>query len=53
MKVKFTDDYAKRRKEEYPEIGDQLDALWKGGDAAESMRQKILAVKDQYPKSDK
>ena len=53
MRLKFTDDYAKRRKEEYPDIGDQLDALWKGGDAAESMRQKILSVKDQYPKSGK
>ena len=53
MRLKFTDDYAQRRKEAYPPIGDQLDALWKGGDAAESMRQKILAVKDQYPKPDK
>ena len=53
MRLKFTDDYAKRRKEEYPDIGDQLDALWKGGDAAEAMRQKIIAVKDQYPKPDK
>ena len=50
MRLKFTDDYAKRRKDKYPEIGDQLDAIWKGGDAAEIMRQKVLAVKEQFPK---
>ena len=53
MRLKFNSDYAQRRKEEYPDIGDQLDALWKGGDAAEAMLQKIIAVKDQYPKPDK
>jgi hypothetical protein len=53
MNILIQVDYAQRRKEEYPDIGEQLDALWKGGDAAESMRQKILAVKEQYPKTDK
>lgn len=43
------DYYAKRRKE-YPSIGDQLDAFWKGGDAAAAMLAKIQAVKDKYPK---
>lgn len=50
MRVKFDDDYAKRRKGAYPPIGDQLDALWKGGEEAEKMKQQILAVKNQYPK---
>lgn len=50
MRLKFTDDYAKRRKEAYPPIGDQLDALWKGGAEAEKMKQRIAAVKNQYPK---
>lgn len=50
MQLKFTDDYAKRRREAYPSIGDQLDALWKGGEEAAKMKQKILDVKNQYPK---
>lgn len=50
MQLKFTDDYAKRRKEAYPPIGDQLDALWKGGAEAEAMRAQILAVKSRFPK---
>jgi len=35
---------------EYPPIGDQLDALWKGGDAAAEMLAKVQAVKTKYPK---
>jgi hypothetical protein len=42
--------YADRRRYEYPDISDQLDAFWKGGDAAEAMRQRILAVKAKFPK---
>ena len=34
----------------YPPIGDQLDAMWKGGDAEIAMRKMVLAVKAQYPK---
>jgi hypothetical protein len=52
VKFKVEQDYAQRRKEDYPDIRDQLDAIWKGGADAELMRQKILAVKDQYPKPD-
>jgi hypothetical protein len=33
VKPEIPDYYAKRRAE-YPSIGDQLDAFWKGGDAA-------------------
>ena len=42
--------YIAKRIAEYPSIGDQLDALWKGGDAAEEMLAKVQAVKTKYPK---
>jgi hypothetical protein len=42
--------YIEKRVAEYPLIGDQLDALWKGGDAAAEMLAKVQAVKTKYPK---
>lgn len=42
--------YQRDRSNEYPPIGDQLDALWKGGDAAAEMLAKVQAVKAKYPK---
>lgn len=45
-----TDAYKRNRLAEYPPIGDQLDALWKGGDAAAEMLTKVQAVKVKYPK---
>ena len=33
-----------------PPIGDQLDAIWKGGSAEAAMLEAILAVKAKYPK---
>ena len=42
--------YIAKRVAEYPSIGDQLDALWKGGDAAAEMLAKVQAVKVKYPK---
>jgi hypothetical protein len=53
--VRLQDDYAakeyqRKRASEYPSIGDQLDALWKGGDAAAEMLAKVQAVKNKYPK---
>ena len=42
--------YKEQRAAEYPSIGDQLDALWKGGDAAAEMLALVQAVKDKYPK---
>lgn len=42
--------YRYQREPEYPSIGDQLDALWKGGEAADKMKAKIQAVKEKYPK---
>ena len=42
--------YAEKRMSEYPSIGDQMDALWKGGDVAAEMLAQIQAVKAKYPK---
>lgn len=42
--------YQRKRQAEYPSIGDQLDALWKGGDAQAEMLARVLAVKEKYPK---
>lgn len=44
--------YRELRKDEYPSIGDQLDALWKGGEDATEMLQRIMDVKNKYPKSE-
>jgi hypothetical protein len=44
------DAYKYARVREYPSIGDQLDALWKGGADAEAMLAKVQAVKIKYPK---
>ena len=45
-KVKYKDD----RKEAYPEIGDQLDDLYKKGAFSDEMAAKIKKVKDDNPK---
>jgi hypothetical protein len=42
--------YKQQRASEYPPIGDQLDALWKGGEEAAAMLAKVQAVKAKYPK---
>jgi hypothetical protein len=46
-------EYQRQRATEYPPIGDQLDALWKGGDAAAEMLARVQAVKSKYPKLEK
>ena len=43
---KYKDD----RKADYPNIGDQLDALYHAGVFPEDMAAKIKATKDKYPK---
>lgn len=43
-------EYNRKRKREYPAIGDQLDALYKAGAFPDDMAAKIKAVKDKYPK---
>ena len=45
-KEKYKDD----RRAAYPEIGDQLDALWKGGDAQAAMKVIVDKVKSDNPK---
>ena len=42
--------YQRSRKPEYPDIGDQLDDLYKAGAFSNDMTVKIKAVKDKYPK---
>ena len=42
--------YIDNRKSEYPDIGDQLDDLFKAGAFSEEMTATIQAVKDKYPK---
>jgi hypothetical protein len=43
--------YSRKRVEEYPAIGDQLDALFHAGVFPEDMAAQIQAIKDKYPKS--
>ena len=44
--------YKYDRKPKYPDIGDQLDDLYKKGAFSTEMAAKIKAVKDEYPKSE-
>tara|TARA_R110002020_G_scaffold33916_3_gene102955 strand:+ start:12727 stop:12984 length:258 start_codon:yes stop_codon:yes gene_type:complete len=53
--IKDSEEYAKvaykdKRKVAYPEIGDQLDALYHAGVFSKEMADKIKAVKDANPK---
>lgn len=43
-------EYQRLRKQEYPSIGDQLDALFHAGVFPEEMAEQIQAIKDKYPK---
>jgi len=42
--------YQRDRQPEYPNIGDQLDALYHAGVFPKEMADKLKAVKDKYPK---
>ncbi len=42
--------YQRKRVDAYPPIGDQLDALWKGGDDADAMKILVNKVKSDFPK---
>lgn len=42
--------YWQKRQEDYPSVEDQLDAIWKGGEAMEEMRKRFMAVKAKHPK---
>jgi hypothetical protein len=43
--------YKQKRADEYPSIGDQLDALFHADVFPEDMAATIQAVKDKYPKT--
>jgi hypothetical protein len=43
-------EYRRQRAPEYPDIKDQLDAIWKGGGAYEEMLARVMEVKTKYPK---
>ena len=45
-----TPTYQELRAAAYPPVGDQLDAMWKGGEPEAAMKQIILDVKAEYPK---
>jgi hypothetical protein len=42
--------YQELRAAAYPSSGDQLDAMWKGGEAQASMLETIIAIKEEFPK---
>jgi len=43
-------EYIDNRRNEYPDIGDQLDDLFKAGAFSTEMTATLQAVKDKYPK---
>jgi hypothetical protein len=43
--------YRELRAKAYPPVGDQLDALWKGGAEQAAMKAVIVKVKSDYPKT--
>lgn len=49
-RILLADDWVNLREDAYPPMAEQMDAFWKGGEAAEAMRVRIQAVKDRYPK---
>lgn len=48
-RILLAEDWYELRADEYPSIKDQLDAMWKGGAAADEMAARVQAVKDKYP----
>jgi hypothetical protein len=56
MKIRHVRDYAEARREDYPDIGDQLDAIWavlKTQNLPKETRDlldRVEAVKRKYPK---
>jgi hypothetical protein len=42
--------YTEKRRRNYPNTGDQLDALWKGGADADAMKVLVNKVKTDNPK---
>lgn len=54
MKIRHTDDYAMRRKNEYPTIEEQIEEIWRllpvAALAESPIYQKICAIKGKFPK---
>ena len=42
--------YSQMRAAAYPPVTEQLDAIWKGGDALASMAAEVKAIKEKFPK---
>jgi hypothetical protein len=58
MKITHTESYSDKRAAEYPDIGDQLDAIWKfvqtldvSKTSVEPILDQIQHVKNKYPKT--
>lgn len=57
MKISHLRDYRTARREAYPEVGDQLDALWKAlatmdlPPDAKAMLEQIGGVKKRFPRA--
>jgi len=49
-RLQALENYQKPRREQYPDIGDQLDDLYKQGAFSADMAAKIKKVKDDNPK---
>lgn len=45
-------DWHTLREDAYPSLKDQLDAMWKGGEAAQEMAALVQSIKDRYPKTE-
>ena len=48
--VDISPSYQELRYRAYPKVGDQLDALWEGGQKQADMKATIDAIKVKYPK---
>ncbi len=42
--------YTELRRANYPSVGDQLDAIWKGSADFDAMKVQVVAVKAKFPK---
>jgi hypothetical protein len=50
VKFRVKQDYRELRSITYPDVREQLDAIWKGGSEMEKMRRQVVGVKELYPK---
>lgn len=48
----LSSDWLSLREDAYPSLKDQLDAMWKGGDAVMEMAALVQSIKDRYPKTE-